>query len=312
MLDRADGRLAGARRDSSRSCGAQQFSTLLARVPIVTNFLLGPTASARRRRVPSAATALRVQSSAYGLPRPFGYGQARIAGNVIWYGNFTPTLVTQGAGGKGGGGGAGGKGSVGGGTYVYSAGVVFALCEGPVAGVLQAWENKSAITLPASGSSGPFVTSYKNQTLAGVTPFAFFDATTSSRPGRGCCPIIPRRCRISAVSPTRLCEASILAKPRSCRTHLGCAVRDLRRPDRDARDPWLRALHDQCDVLQLGLWRRRARDYSLRRAARGDCGAQPGGGERHCRHDRIERLVCREASASSGTRARAPGRPASR
>jgi hypothetical protein len=148
----------------------------------VSNFIIGPSASARRRRTPSPATALRVQSSANGLPRPFGYGQARIAGNLIWYGNFTPTFVTQGAGGKGGGAGAGGKGTPGGGNYVYSTGVAFGLCEGPIAGVLQAWENKSAITLPPAGTTGPFLTSYKNQTLAGVTPFALFDGDYQQAP----------------------------------------------------------------------------------------------------------------------------------
>lgn len=49
--------------------------------------------------------ALTIQSSAYGLPIPLFWGQTRITGNMIWYGDFKAIAHTtkQSSGGKGGG-----------------------------------------------------------------------------------------------------------------------------------------------------------------------------------------------------------------
>jgi hypothetical protein len=64
---------------------------------------------------PPSAT-LRIQTSIAGKPRPIVYGQIRLAGNLIWYSDFTSKPASSGgkAGGKGGGGGGkGGKGASG-------------------------------------------------------------------------------------------------------------------------------------------------------------------------------------------------------
>ena len=71
-------------------------------------------------------TSLRVQSSIEGKAIPIGWGANRLAGNLIWYGDFKSVASSSGGAGKGGG---GGKGS---GQYDYSASVIIAMCEGPV------------------------------------------------------------------------------------------------------------------------------------------------------------------------------------
>lgn len=109
----------------------------------MTNFL-GGGAPKGARRVPSPASALRIQQSIAGAPRPFGYGQARIAGNLIWYGAFEATPIQS----QGGGGGKNvlGSGGKGGSTvtgYSYSASVAIGLSEGPIDSVIQGWANKT-------------------------------------------------------------------------------------------------------------------------------------------------------------------------
>lgn len=88
-------------------------------------------------------TGLRVQTSAQGLVIPIVYGTTRIPGNLIWYGNFhaIANTTTQEAGGKGGGGG-----EISTTNYTYTAGVVLALCEGIVDGILRIWRGKEFFT----------------------------------------------------------------------------------------------------------------------------------------------------------------------
>lgn len=88
------------------------------------------------------ATALRIQTSIVGKPIPIVYGQVRIAGNLIDYVDFASIPVSTSAGGKGSLGAGGGKGSSGG-SYNYSAAVDIALCQGPIASVIQVWNNKT-------------------------------------------------------------------------------------------------------------------------------------------------------------------------
>lgn len=89
---------------------------------------------------------LRVQTSVQGAPRSIGWGQCRLAGNLLWYGDFQAIAHTQTQGGGGGGGGKGGGGGGGGTvtttTYTYQAAVIFALCEGPVAQFVNVWDQK--------------------------------------------------------------------------------------------------------------------------------------------------------------------------
>jgi len=100
-----------------------------------------------------------VQTSVEGKPVPVGCGQCRLSGNLIWYGYFSSKPANGGgkSGGKGGGG--GGKGGKGGGSYDYSAWLAVGLCEGPVAGVLQAWNGSTASTL-ASLNLVPYLGDY--------------------------------------------------------------------------------------------------------------------------------------------------------
>ncbi len=109
------------------------------------NFLM-PARKSARAAPPAPATALRVQSSANGVARPIVYGQARISGNLLWYGDFVAQGVYSqpASGGKGGGGGGGGAQLTG---YNYFASAAFGLCEGPITGIIQGWENKSAFAL---------------------------------------------------------------------------------------------------------------------------------------------------------------------
>lgn len=118
------------------------------------------------------ATGLRVQTSAQGKPVPIGWGQGRIANNLIWYGDFvaTPHAQSQGGGGKGGGG--GGNTGV---TYTYTAAVAMAICEGPVTSILSAWNNKTLVTL-ASLNLTAFLGSYSQSAWGYLTSLHPTDA----------------------------------------------------------------------------------------------------------------------------------------
>lgn len=91
---------------------------------------------------------LRVQSSIEGKARPVLWGQNRLSGNLIWYGDFEHRGGGAGGkgsgGGKGGGGGGGKGGGKGGGQQVeYRTAVVIAMCEGPVVSFDRLWNNQS-------------------------------------------------------------------------------------------------------------------------------------------------------------------------
>jgi hypothetical protein len=97
-------------------------------------------------------TALRVQSAVEGVPITILWGQNRLSGNLIWYGDFHATAVNNGsAGGKGGAMGGGGKGSQGSVTYNYSTALALALCEGPIVSVDRAWVNTAVDTAAKLG-----------------------------------------------------------------------------------------------------------------------------------------------------------------
>lgn len=82
---------------------------------------------------------LQVQQSSQGLTLPVVYGRARVAGNLIWYGDFTTieTKTTTRQGGKGGGGVQQEDTS-----YTYEAAVMMALCEGEIKGIGRIWRDK--------------------------------------------------------------------------------------------------------------------------------------------------------------------------
>ena len=82
---------------------------------------------------------LQVQQSSQGLTLPVVYGRARVAGNLIWYGDFTTieTKTTTRQGGKGGGGVQ--QEDI---SYTYEAAVMMALCEGEIKGIGRIWRDK--------------------------------------------------------------------------------------------------------------------------------------------------------------------------
>jgi hypothetical protein len=93
------------------------------------------------------ATSLRVQTSLNGQPIAIVHGQQRLAGNLIWYGNFRHS--SSGGGGKGAVVG-GGKGQS---ETTYSADVIIGLCEGPIALVNTVWSGQAIDTMAKLGIS---------------------------------------------------------------------------------------------------------------------------------------------------------------
>lgn len=117
---------------------------------------------------------MRIQTSCYGRPIPLAYGKNRIAGNLIWYGDFTaiPHSSTQSSGGKGGGGGS--QTSV---SYTYSAAVAIALCEGPIISTGRVWKGKDVFSsVSALFNGGLFAGTFPTQ-----TPWSYL---TSLHPGQ--------------------------------------------------------------------------------------------------------------------------------
>ncbi|WP_455019618.1 phage tail protein [Neisseria sicca] len=82
---------------------------------------------------------LQVQRSSQGLTLPVIYGRTRVAGNLIWYGDFITIehKTTTQQGGKGGGGVT--QEDI---KYTYEAAVMLALCEGEISGVGRIWRDK--------------------------------------------------------------------------------------------------------------------------------------------------------------------------
>ena len=82
---------------------------------------------------------LQVQQSSQGLTLPVIYGRTRVAGNLVWYGDFITIehKTTTRQGGKGGGGVT--QEDI---KYTYEAAVMLALCEGEIQGVGRIWREK--------------------------------------------------------------------------------------------------------------------------------------------------------------------------
>lgn len=120
----------------------------------------GGDANAGNQRVSQDApviSSLRIQTSAYGRPIPFGFGKNRVAGNLLWYGDFkaiahvTSTSTGGGSGGKGGGGGSvPTQQTI---TYTYTAAVLILLGRGPIQTVHAVWRDKERTSLGALGFS---------------------------------------------------------------------------------------------------------------------------------------------------------------
>ncbi len=93
-------------------------------------------------------TDLMVQASSYGKAIPLVYGNARIAGNIIWsrpiQEHITTTTQSSG-GGKGGGGGGSVETTTT--TYTYTASIAVAICEGPISEVVRVWADAKQLDL---------------------------------------------------------------------------------------------------------------------------------------------------------------------
>lgn len=56
--------------------------------------------SGTQSQQPEMIKAVRLQTSTYGVVRPLVWGTARVAGNLIWYGDFYAVEQKQDVGGK--------------------------------------------------------------------------------------------------------------------------------------------------------------------------------------------------------------------
>ena len=122
----------------------------------MTNFIGSAAGKLRDKGATVPASSLRIQSSVNGTPRPFGYGQARVAGNLLWDEGIIPDFVPNStASGKNSGSGGGGKSGAGSGTFIYYTGFIDGLCEGPINSVVQGWENKNSFPISTDSNLGP-------------------------------------------------------------------------------------------------------------------------------------------------------------
>lgn len=144
------------------------------------SFLFGsPHAAAPQASVAPRFTGVRIQTSVYGLPIALVYGQTRVPGNLIWYGDFVaiPHVTTTPS---GGGGGGGGKGGGGGGSsttttsYTYQTALAIGLCVGPIGSVLQIWNGKALGTMGGLGFTF----------FPGPTPQTPWGFLTTNHPGQ--------------------------------------------------------------------------------------------------------------------------------
>lgn len=105
--------------------------------------------------VPSPSSGLKVQTSQYGIPVRYMRGRNKVAGNLLWYGNFK--AHEEESDGKGGGGQVVG--------YTYTASLAFGLCVVPAGctvTLLRAWQGSEELELEENGGwlSGIFKLDY--------------------------------------------------------------------------------------------------------------------------------------------------------
>lgn len=109
---------------------------------------------------------LRVQTSMYGLALPLMWGQPRVTGNLLWFGNFKAIAqtTTEEQGGKG-----GGSVKQVNTTYSYYAAAMLALGRGPINGIASAWKDKQRYS--GADVPGPLQTLHHTVTIpaAGAT-----------------------------------------------------------------------------------------------------------------------------------------------
>jgi hypothetical protein len=128
--------------------------------------------------------AMKLQSSAYGVPIALTWGVTRIAGNMVWCGDFKAVPHSQTTGGKG-----GGVKTVNT-TYSYQAGVVMGLAAGPIIGIPRVWRGKKLYSDGFTGANIVATTQTFTPGVGGVTftlthAASFLCITYVTQVGRG-------------------------------------------------------------------------------------------------------------------------------
>jgi hypothetical protein len=111
---------------------------------------------------PEKIANLQFQTTAKGTPLQVVYGRQRVAGNIIWYGNFRTIRDSGGKGGKGGAGGKGGSEDV-----RYTASFAVGISEGIIDHAHRIWSNKTLVDLVRYGSQ---ITIYKGNEVQVADP----------------------------------------------------------------------------------------------------------------------------------------------
>ncbi len=93
---------------------------------------------------PQKLTTLSVQTSSYGICMGLAWGTPRVTGNLIWYGDFVATQVSEEMGGKGG----GGVTSI---SYTYKTAFALGLVESELVSIPRVWADKDKTDLAALG-----------------------------------------------------------------------------------------------------------------------------------------------------------------
>lgn len=117
---------------------------------------------------------IRANTSVLGGAVPIIFGQARVSGQLLWYGNFQTFI--QPTTGSGGGKGIGSNAAP---TYNYTAAVILLLCQGPCAGIASIWASNGNLsvastsetfTIPSMGGTYTVqnVAGYSNDSGTGV------------------------------------------------------------------------------------------------------------------------------------------------
>lgn len=94
-------------------------------------------------KTPNKALGIDFQGAQYGPPIPVLYGQNKVSGNCIWYGDFQAIAVKQKSGGKGG----GSQSSI---SYDYKASYQLGICEG-VGSIVNVYNGTSTVSLASLG-----------------------------------------------------------------------------------------------------------------------------------------------------------------
>jgi hypothetical protein len=201
---------------------------------------------ASQSMTPQRYNGIQISSSASGGCVPLMYGQQRLPFNLVWYGSFTSSPNSSNGGGKGG----GGSQTT---SYTYKSSFACALCEGPIEGVLQVWNDKDLTSLATLG----FTLFTGN---SGQTPWSYL---TTNFPSQA----IPydHICYVAAQNYTLGDSASmpnITFETRGFLTLAGTAITFTSGPAANAVSATLTSA-----VLSTGTWNITFSDYEMRSCA---------------------------------------------